>query len=172
MYAVSPDDCPVELSSLPQSSVGAPCPMLVADEHSLRLAFYVEEGRLTGAWLQATVRPAAQHDSGELCAVVCFSSVYAHMFGPPNDEAFSGHPLAPRGLNPYAAFEVANSSWLRSLEKMNAVHPYHRPERFELYKHFILSFHDSTFECVAKSFSVSLCRGSVWRVLSVSQNEA
>lgn len=145
--------------------------MLIADEHSLRIAFYVEEGQLTPEWSQVSVRPAAQNDSGDLCAVVRFSQVYAHMFGPPNDEAFAGHPLASRGLCPYAAFEVVRSSWLRSLERMNSIHPYHRLEHFARYRHFILSFHDSTFECIAESFDVTMCRGSVWRVLSVAQNE-
>lgn len=171
MYVVSGEDHPRKLSSLPQSSIGAPCPMLIADEHSLRIAFYLEEDRLTSEWASATALPPSVGDSDDLCAVVRFSMVYAHMFGPPNDEAFPAHPLASRGLYPYAAFEIVHSSWLRSLEKMNQIHPYHRPERFLRYKHFILSFHDTTFECLAESFDVSLRRGSVWRVLSTAANE-
>lgn len=167
MYTVSTSDRPRELSALPQSSVGAPCPMLLADEHSLRIAYYLEEDRLAPEWSQSPVQPPAADDSDELCAVATFRMVYAHMFGPPNDEAFSGHPLAARGLCPYAAFEVEHSSWLHSLERMNSVHPYHKPERFARYKHFILSFHDTTFECLAESFSVSLMRGSVWRAARV-----
>ena len=53
------------------------------------------------------------------------------MFGPPNDEAFDGHPLARRGLRPYGAFEVTHSSWIRQLEQMNSVHPHHSPPLFE-----------------------------------------
>jgi hypothetical protein len=41
-----------------------------------------------------------------------FSGCYAHLFGPPNDEAFSGHPLASRGLQPYRITEVKHSSWI------------------------------------------------------------
>lgn len=172
MYTVTAADHPNEISSLPQSSVGAPCPMLIAGEHALQLAYYLEEGRLTAEWASTTIRPPAVTDSDDLCAVVQFSRPYAHMFGPPNDEAFSGHPLASRGLSPYAVFEVENSSWVRGLEGMNSVHPYHRPERFAAFKHYIFAFHDTTFECVAESFSVSLRRGSVWRVLEAAQNEA
>ena len=97
---------------------------------------------------------------------------YAHMFGPPNDEAFEGHPLSQRGLRPYAVFEVQASSWLASLERMNSVHPYHSAERFAKYKHFIFAFHDTTFECIAEGFSVSIHRGSVRSVLRSSANEA
>jgi hypothetical protein len=52
-------------------------------------------------------------------ATVEFEQPFAHQFGPPNDEAFLGHPLAERGLHPYAGFEVQNSSWVRALEEMN-----------------------------------------------------
>ena len=89
-------------------------------------------------------------EDGETMAVVRFVGCRAHMFGPPNDEAFAGHPLAGRGLRPYGAFLVQNSSWLRGLERMNAVHPRHNPERFRELKHFVLTFHDSTFECIAR----------------------
>jgi hypothetical protein len=172
MYTVTASDRPRELLSAPQSSVGAPCPLLIASEHSLALAYYVEESRLTAAWSAATIEPEAAGDSDDLCAVVRFNRPYAHMFGPPNDEAFSGHPLAARGLSPYAVFEIEGSSWLQILVRMNSVHPYHRDASFSAYKHFVFAFHDSTFECIAESFSVSLARGSTWPVLRAARNEA
>ncbi len=171
MYTVIADR-PIEISTLPQSSVGAPCPMLIAGEHTLLLGYYLEKGRLGSQWSEAPVRPQTPNDSDDLCAVLKFSQTYAHMFGPPNDEAFAGHPLAARGLSPYAVFEVENSSWLSSLVRMNSVHPYHRPEQFVSFKHFIFAFHDTTFECIAQSYNVSLCRGSVWSILRAAQNEA
>src|SRR5688572_30664200 len=116
MYAVNSADLPRELSSAPQCSVGAPCPMLLAGEHSIVLAYYLEEQGLQPEWAGKDIRPPAANDSDDLCAVVRFVSPYAHMFGPPNDEAFSGHPLASRGLSPYAVFEIEHSSWVRGLE--------------------------------------------------------
>jgi hypothetical protein len=87
------------------------------------------------------------------------------MFGPPNDEAFAGHPLSVRGLTPYGVFEVKNSSWVRRLERMNSVHPRHKPERFARLKHFIFTFHDTTFECIAEGFECTRHEGSVSRIL-------
>jgi len=159
MYVVTRADRVRELAELPQSSIGAPCPMILVGEHSLRIAYYLEEK--VGGWDGTTVRLLSPDQGNELCAVVDFVLPYAHMFGPPNDEAFAGHPLAERGLQPYGAFEVEGSSWLATLERMNSVHPYHRPERFKKYRHFILSFHDTTFECIAESFTFSTCRDSV-----------
>ena len=57
--------------------------------------------------------------------------------------------------------EIAASSWVRALEQMNAVHPYHRPETFSDYHHYIFAFHDSTFECVARAFTVEVHHGSM-----------
>jgi hypothetical protein len=81
------------------------------------------------------------------------------------DEAFAGHPLASRGLHPYGAFEVSHSSWIRRLEKMNSVHPRHRPEAFGKRRHLVFSFHDTTFECVCDGFEVRSARGSIESVV-------
>jgi hypothetical protein len=71
------------------------------------------------------VDPATSHAP---VALLRFEGCLTHMLGPPNDEDFAGHPLAGRGLKPYTAFRVENSSWLRCLERMNRAHPYHRAE--------------------------------------------
>jgi hypothetical protein len=163
MYGVTRNDRVRKLAELPQSSMGAPCPMILIGEHSLRIAYYLEEK--AEGWDGTTVRLVSPDQGDEPCAVVDFVMPYAHMFGPPNDEAFEGHPLADRGLQPYGAFEIEGSSWLGALERMNSVHPYHKPDRFKEYRHFILSFHDTTFECIAQSFTWSMCRGSVHAAL-------
>lgn len=93
------------------------------------------------------------------------------VFGPPNDEAFSGHPLYSRGLRPYASFVVANSSWIRSLSKMNEVHPHHRPEHFASYNHYVLAFHDSTFECIAESYQVETVLGTVQSAIEIMRKK-
>jgi hypothetical protein len=94
-------------------------------------------------------------------AIVCFENPYAHYFGPPNDEAFSGHPLYAKGLKPYSVSKIENSEWIEELETMNSIHPHHRPGMNERYSHFIFAFHDTTFECVAKGFTVNIQKGSM-----------
>src|SRR5438093_1472990 len=128
MYDVDERDRVIELKNVPQSSVGAPIPFIMSDDHRLVLAYYIEDP--PSGWDGSTVRIVAPMDAVEPVALIRFRSCYAHMFGPPNDEAFHGHPLAPRGLHPYGAFEVTDSSWIRRLERMNSVHRYHRPEVF------------------------------------------
>ena len=156
MYEVDDKDIVLPLEGVPQSSVGSPRPFVMADEYVVVLAYCIEDyGRL---WREAPqIIPSI--DNAEDVAIVRFDG-HTHMFGPPNDEAFAGHPLASRGLKPYGAFRVKNSSWIRRLESMNSVHPNHRPERYRTLQHLVFTFHDSTFECVCERFDVRVTRGS------------
>jgi hypothetical protein len=157
MYTVDERDRVVELSDLPQSDVGAPYPLVLASEGKAIVVYFVSNP--PAGWDGSTVTLVGPGTPGEPAAIIRLSPVEASLFGPPNDEAFDGHPLASRGLHPYGAFEVLDSSWVRRLERMNAVHPRHRPERYATLRHFVLAFHDSTFECIARGYTCELAQG-------------
>ena len=163
MYAVDDRDRVVSMDDLPQPSIGAPCPLIVQDEHAAVVAFYTHAP--DPDWTGEAVRIVDPETSNEPAALVRFRGVCATMLGPPNDEAFEGHPLAERGLRPYFASEVWHSSWIRGLERMSSVHPCHRPERYAALRHFVLAFHDSTFECVASRYDFRLADGPLDRLV-------
>lgn len=162
MYEVDERDRVVPLEGVPQSSAGAPIPLVMADESRVVLAYYMTPTR---PWT-GTPHLTDQTSSDEPIAIICFDAE-AHMFGPPNDEAFEGHPLANRGLKPYGAFLIEDSSWIRKLERMNRVHYLHRPEPYWRLQHLVFAFHDSTFECVCGSggFDVRTVQGSIYSVI-------
>jgi len=162
MYTVDRKDEVVELSDVPQSSVGAPIPLVLSDEGKVILAYYLQD--TPDGWDGTCVRIVGE-SSEEPLAMVEFKWCYAYMFGPPNDEAFAGHPLAKRGLRPYGVYEIRHSSWIRQLERMNSVHYLHDPERFWKRRHLIFSFHDSVFECVTDGFEIETSFGSMQRIL-------
>ncbi len=139
MYSVDEKDAAVLLNDIPRPDAGAPRPAISAIERFVAVAYYA-------------VGP------GDAVALVIFDS-YAHMLGPPNDESLEGHPLYSRGLDYHNAFEVRESSWIRSLERMNRVHLWHDSARFARYRHFIITFQDSTFECIAGTYRVSIHTG-------------
>lgn len=156
MYSVDERDRVIELKGVPQSSVGAPMPIVLSNEHRILLGYIIEETVSYGS-----VPRIVDYDSpDEQFAVIDFALYWSYMFGPPNDEALDGHPLASRGLSPYGSFRIEDSSWIRQLEQMNSVHPNHNPKQFDRLKHLVFTFHDSTFECVAESFIVSQHQGS------------
>jgi len=147
----------VELRGL-QSSVGAPCPMVLSDEHTLYVAYYMQD----------------EPDEFMLEAVglVKFEGFHAFQFGPPNDEAFNGHPLYAKGLRPYGMFQINNSTWIKDLCQRNSVHPYHSDAVFSKLSHFVWSFHDTTLEVVAKGYVFTLTQGSPKSVLAKCLSEA
>jgi hypothetical protein len=159
MYEVDEYDRAVELCDLPQSSVGAPNPFVLADEHKVVLAYYLEERDPN--WDGTTARIVGPTGVDEPIAIVRCNRCSVHMFGPPDDENLSGHPLAKRGLRQYGGFRIDRSSWIRKLERMNAVHSQLLAERFGNLQHLVFTFHDSTFECVCQDFEVTTTRGSI-----------
>jgi hypothetical protein len=142
MYAVDSRDLVQPLGGIPRCSAGAPEPVVVADERSVVVAYYAAGNPVD--WNTATPEDLGDEE----VVLLRFEGVHSMMFGSPNDEALHGHPLADRGLDAYAAHRVLNSSWIRGLERMNRVHPMHSASGFSRLSHFILTFHDSTFECV------------------------
>jgi hypothetical protein len=80
-----------------------------------------------------------------------FNRCSVSKFGYPNDEALSGHRLYKKGLGFYGFFEVVESQWIAELRKSNEV-VFPDSKGFEGKRHFVITFHDSTFECIALDF--------------------
>jgi hypothetical protein len=130
MYTIDDRDKVVTLNERPRPNVGAPMPFVVSDEGHLFLSYGL----------------APRSDEQ---VILRFSMSESHHFGPPNEETLSGHPLWTRGLRHYGAFEVVGSSWIRSHERMDRMDSTHDPDRYETLHHYIFTFHDETFECIA-----------------------
>ena len=159
------NDRVVSMDAPPPPDGGAPLPVVVGDERRLLLAYIVSTP--VPGWDGTHVTAVSPDSPDRTIAIVSFARPYCHMFGPPNDEAFAGHPLASRGLQRYSVSEIEESSWIQALERMNAVHPYHRPDHFADRRHYIFSFHDSTFECVAEGLTADVHRGSIRSAIRV-----
>jgi hypothetical protein len=154
MFSRTPKEELKELHDLPQSSVGAPCPLVFATEHDVHVTFYLNA--VDPKWDGRSVRVVDAASSGEPSIIVTFHHATAHYFGMPNDEAMSGHPLYKLGLKAYSYFEVIGSSWRDELERMNRVHPQHRKEHYSDVRHFIFTFHDTILEVLARSYSAEI----------------
>jgi hypothetical protein len=140
--------------------IGAPSPFLLCSEHRAFLTFYVSERDANWDGTYVKVIDPASTNTASLC-LVTFNGYASAKFGHPNDEVLSGHPLAKRGLEGYTAQIVKNSPWLREVAKTNSVHRGDRPESWAALNHYVFWFHDSTFECLAKSYEVELTSESM-----------
>lgn len=95
--------------------------------------------------------PALQEPAADPGAIVEFKRLTSVKIGPPNAEGLRGHALWGSGLELYAAHEVSNSPWITELVLMEAAdEPANEDRWWSGNRHYILTFHDATLECVAK----------------------
>ncbi|MCG7980675.1 MAG: hypothetical protein N0E58_21430 [Candidatus Thiodiazotropha endolucinida] len=87
-------------------------------------------------------------------AIVEFKGCLVSKFGHPNDEAAAGIPKYRELEVAYGICEVMNSTWVRELEEDNN-HSFPNTD-YSSFRHFLIFFHDSTFECIAKDIMLSL----------------
>ena len=85
-------------------------------------------------------------------ALVEFPSCSITKFGHPNDEAWSGIPRT-HGLS-YGTYEVLYSTWMEELAELNR-HAFPETEGWTG-RHFLLLFHDSSFECIAEGIKLEV----------------
>ena len=132
---------------------GAPMPHLFCNDNRTFLVFYeqVVDPNWDGSYV---VMREARSPKPQALALVQFHECRSARMGTPNDEVFHGHLLYGKGFEGHRAMEVIDSNWVKELERINSVHSQYRPEPWKELKHYILPFHDVTFECVAKRFSV------------------
>ena len=133
----------LDLGCRPEAAVSGP--LLLATDRSTFLTFNAVHK--VGKWWED-----AGHAVVELPHCVCVQ------FGYPNDEALPGHPLYAAGVQSYGIYEVLNSSCDQRLEKQNRVAFPHADYSGRRLRHFIIVFHDSTFECLAGDIRLELTR--------------
>lgn len=136
-----------------QMDIGAPCPVILSDEHKVILLFYLHSSDPKWDGISVHVR-----DSNDDMGIACiqFNHYKQVKYGWPNDEVMAGHKYYKLGLLPYRMYEVENSDWFAELERGNSIHPYHDKARFMDGKHYIFYFHDSCFEIICKEISVEI----------------
>ena len=132
---------------------GAPLPYLLQNDYRTFLAFFLQtiDPNWDGTYVSVRI-PSSEFS--EKLALVEFERCVCTKMGIPNDEVLHGHRLYGKGLTGYETMAVENSMWRKELEKINSVHDAYKPESWRGLKHYILPFHDSTFECVARGFKV------------------
>lgn len=125
----------VEIKDAFRIDYGAPCPILLASDHQLRLFFY------DGAY------------NAERIEVRFISSPF-FSFSPPNDEALNGHPYYELGLVSCGFFELLDSDLFDKVKSYGRFHPYYNPNFYDGYHHYLITFKERLFECIASKYEV------------------
>ncbi|MBS1520530.1 MAG: hypothetical protein JST50_06010 [Bacteroidetes bacterium] len=133
----------IEIKDAFKIDYGAPCPILLADDHHLRLFFY------------------GGPDNNDRIEVRFISSPF-FSFSPPNDEALNGHPYYELGLVSCGFFELLDSDLLNKIKSYGRFHPYYNPSAYDDSHHYIITFKEQLFECIAGKYEVIIHRNKTY----------
>jgi hypothetical protein len=142
-----------EINTILHIQSGAPVPVVLSDEYKLILLYYYNKILSDRITSEMPVERKSKEDKG--IASLSFKNHLIYKFGYPNAEVLQSHPYYNLVLESYNVYEVKESDWLKQIEDMNKVHPFHNPIRFKMYKHFVITFEDSTFECIARELELN-----------------
>ena len=128
-------DIPVLLDTVPMPAPASTEPFVVANEGRAILVYRIAPSH------QRRYGPFVENEQ-PFC-LVRFDGAVFQSLGPPNDDELSQHVLHEKGLQPYGAYEVRKSTlvveWWPNVTPVIAL------------RHFIFTFEDSSFECVANN---------------------
>ena len=145
---IGDNEVAIWIEDVPECLRRAPCPMLIAREGRVNLAYFFQYEPPAG-WDGQRARVIREDTEDLDCCILSFIGVTEHVFYQGGGDA-RGHPLEDKGLEPYSLYRIENSRWGWS-----------RAGR----THFIFMFHDSTFECVAESYVCKTARSSVSKLI-------
>jgi len=132
---------PLDLGVVPEAAVSGG--LLVQTEHSAYFLFNAMREQPNGRRIEAGT------------AVLAFLAPLQTRFGHPNDEAHAGHPVLAQAHTGYGIYEVHGSSWLAEIQRQNSIS---FPKfSFTGVRHFVITLHDSTFECLARDVALERC---------------
>jgi hypothetical protein len=155
----------VEIKGLFEMDMGAPVPLVISNDNELFLTFYRDKFSKR----EVPVERNTVYDEGVF--VLNFKFYLSYRFGLPGNETIQGHPYYKLGLKPYSFFELKDSDFIGQLIKIERIHPYFNPEKWKVYKHYILTFHDNMFECIAEGFELEEKSISIYNQASLIVNE-
>lgn len=136
-----------EITKFFRMDYGAPCPTVTINEGGTFVSFNTD--------IEDDQGPKPDFSPCEGRIVIKFNRCIFSRFGPPSDETFAGHPYYKYGMFSGGFYQLEDSDLIQFLVSVDQIHPRHNSETWKGYKHFILTFHDEIFECVAYDFEIN-----------------
>ena len=155
----------IEIKGLFEMDYGAPSPTILSNDNELFIAFYADKE-------STSIIPQERntiYDTGIFA--LKFKQYLKYTFGIPGNETIPGHPYSKLGMRSCSFYELKNSDLIQSLQDIEKVHPQYSAEKWKMYKHYILTFHDNMFECIAQDFEIREENTSLYNQATVMLNE-
>jgi hypothetical protein len=150
----------IEINGLFEMDCGSPSPTILSNDNELFIAFYADK---KGNFFEPTERNTI-YDTGIFA--LKFKRYLKYSFGLPGNESLDGHPYKKLGIKSYSFYELEDSDLIKELQNIEKVHPYYDSAKWKMYKHYIITFHDNMFECVAQGFEIREENASLYNQVS------
>lgn len=137
---------------------GAPLLKIYSSDNRLYLVFYSDFNSIDEKTKMITPIITSK------IAIIRFNRVLEYKYGLPNDELIFCHQLYKYGLESYSGFCLKDSPWIASTKELLSNHPYFSLSSIKDSKHFILSFKEGVFECIANRYDVKYVNGDMFDV--------
>ena|SRR5690606_5599087 len=131
----------VEIKNIIKMDNGGTSPIVISNENYLYLIFYKDISQQSNN----------KYDDKY---IMKFDLYLKYNFGIPNNESLYHHPYNKLGIESYSFYELKQSPLLEEMKSIEKQHPYYNENNWLGYKHFIITFHDSMFECIAKDYKL------------------
>jgi hypothetical protein len=155
----------IEIKGLFEMDFGSPSPTILSNDNELFIAFYADKQSLSTIPQERNTI----YDTGIFA--LKFKAFLKYTFGLPGDETILGHPYSKLGMKSYSFYELRNSDFIKSLQDIEKIHTNYNPEKWKMYKHYILTFHDNMFECIAQDFEIREENTSLYNQATLMLNE-
>ena len=155
----------VEIKDLFEMDFGSPSPTILSNDNELFIAFYADKKNSSSIPLERDII------YGTGIFALKFKGYLKYAFGLPGEETIYGHPYSKLGMKSYSFYELKDSDLIKSMQGIEKVHPHYNPKKWELYRHYILTFHDNMFECIAQDFEIREENVSIYNQVAVMLNE-
>ena len=155
----------IEIKGLFEMDYGSPSPIIISNDNELFIAFYADRD-------SNSFEPYERDtflDTGIFA--LKFKIYLKYMFGLPSNETIQGHPYSKLGMKSFTFYELKNSPVIKELQEIEKIHPYYNSEKWKKYKHFIITFHDNMFECIAQDFEIRQKDTSLHNQAAIMLNE-
>ena len=115
---------------------GFPSPKIISNSNNLYLNFRVDDENYETVTLK-------------------FLNHHLYKIGYPGNETLYYHPYSINGINTSEIYLIKNSDWINELKEIDKNHPYFNEDKWNSLNHYVITFHDDLFECIAKNFEIT-----------------
>ncbi len=137
-----------EIKGIFDMNYGAPSPIIISNDSELYVSFYTnKETDSIDPYKRNIV-----YDTGVI--TLKFKIYLKYIFGIPGNETIEGHPYSKFGMKSYSFYELKESPLINEVQSIEKGHPYFDEKKWTKYKHYIITFHDNMFECIAQDYEI------------------